>query len=92
MVSPAGLLTLPVWLLAVVAVIFIAVTFFIITSLRKLLVNSVLGLLALFIINWLGKGYGIAIGINILTVLFTAVLGLAGVGLLIILNLAGIKF
>jgi pro-sigmaK processing inhibitor BofA len=66
---------------------------FIIGWLKKALVNSVFGLIALFVINYLAellKMDALKISINLVSVLVTAVLGLAGVGLLIILKLLGI--
>ncbi len=66
---------------------------FIIGFLKKVLVNSVVGLIALFVINYLAellKMDALKISINLISVLITAVLGLAGVGLLIILKLLGI--
>ena len=66
---------------------------FIIGWLKKVLVNSVFGLIALFVINYLAellKMDALKISINLVSVLVTAVLGLAGVGLLIILKLLGI--
>ncbi len=84
-------LAVPGLILAIVAVVFIVLALFLVSVAKKLLYNTVLGLLALFVINWLGRDYGFSIGINLLTVAVTAILGLAGVGLLIILHLAGLK-
>jgi len=84
-------LAIPAWILLVIAVAFIAITLVLVGFLRKFLVNTVVGLIALILVNWLGGAYGIKIGINFLSVLVTAVLGLAGVGLLILLHLAGLK-
>jgi pro-sigmaK processing inhibitor BofA len=66
---------------------------FLVGILKKILVNSVVGLIALYVINFLGgalKMDALNIPINLVSVLITALLGLAGVGLLIILKLLGI--
>jgi len=61
---------------------------------KNLLVNTVFGLAALFIVNFLASlvlGTGEAfLPINFWSVLLTAALGLAGVGLLILLRLGGV--
>ena len=73
-----------------VAIVLIALALHIVFNLKSYLVNAVLGVIALLIINYLGKEYGVQIPITIVTVLVSAVLGLAGVGALIILKLLGI--
>jgi hypothetical protein len=60
---------------------------------RQLLVNTVVGFAALLLINFLADLIGLPalkIAISFASVAVTAVLGLAGVGLLILLNLVGI--
>ncbi len=74
-----------------VAVVFIIASIVLLLLFKKILVNTVLGLLALFLINYLGKEYGIHIAINLFTLPITAILGIAGVGLLIILEVMGVK-
>ena len=72
----------------------IALAFVVINHTKQLLVNTVLGLIALLAINYLAGLLSISvlkIPINLVSVAITAVLGLAGVGLLIILNLLGIR-
>lgn len=59
--------------------------------LKKLLVNTVLGLVVLLIINMFGGQLGIKLPITMLTLLASAIFGLAGVGVLILLALAGVK-
>ncbi|PIT85904.1 sigmaK-factor processing regulatory BofA, partial [Candidatus Micrarchaeota archaeon CG10_big_fil_rev_8_21_14_0_10_59_7] len=54
----------------------IAIVFF----LKKILVNAVLGIVALFLINYFGAPYGIQIAITLVTVAISALFGLAGVG------------
>lgn len=53
----------------------------------KLLINSVFGFLGLVIAGVFGNFLGISISINILTVLLTAILGIYGLILIIILNI-----
>ena len=72
----------------------IALAFVVINYTKQLLVNTVLGLIVLLAINYLAGLLSmpvLKIPINLLSVAITAVLGLAGVGLLIILNLLGIR-
>ena len=53
----------------------------------KLIINSVLGGLLIFIINIIGANFNFHIGLNIFTSIFVGILGLPGAGLLIILKL-----
>ena len=82
--------SIPWWLLAVAALVLIVLAVVIIMFLKNLLVNTVLGVLALLAVNFFGSPYGLKIEINFLTVVVSAILGLAGVGALIILALLGI--
>ena len=52
----------------------------------KMVFNSVLGAITLYIINIIGANFGFHIGINIITSLFVGILGLPGAGLLVILQ------
>jgi hypothetical protein len=54
---------------------------------RKFIVNTIFGVIALLIVN----AAGVQISINAATLLVTAILGLVGVALLIILKLAGVS-
>ena len=78
---------LPLWGLAVFLIIMAVILAGII---KRVLVNTVLGVLALLAVNWLGASYELEISINLLTVLVSAIFGLAGVGALIILELLGV--
>jgi hypothetical protein len=78
-------------LILVIAII--AIVWYLVKKLTLLLVNAVLGLICLFLINflhimqWMGKpdlGYGIA------TILISAIGGLPGVLILMLLNILGI--
>ncbi|MFH0922837.1 MAG: pro-sigmaK processing inhibitor BofA family protein [Candidatus Micrarchaeota archaeon] len=71
------------FLLIVLAIVLLLV-------LKRVLINTVLGVLALLIINYFGTPYNLKIAITILTVLITAIFGLAGVGALLILHFLGI--
>jgi inhibitor of the pro-sigma K processing machinery len=78
--------------LAVAAIVFIGLAVFIIGILKKVLENTVLGLVALFAINLIGGSLGFSMPVNATTLIASAVFGLAGVGALILLKLAGISF
>lgn len=53
----------------------------------KLVVNSVLGGLCIFIINMIGANFGFHIGLNVLTSVVVGLLGLPGVVCLVIVKL-----
>lgn len=53
----------------------------------KLVLNSILGAILLFIINIVGSNFSFHIGINLITTLLTGILGIPGVVLLIILQI-----
>ena len=55
-------------------------------SILKLILNSVLGGILIFIINLIGGNFGFHIGLNIITAVFVGLLGIPGAGLLIILQ------
>ncbi|MFQ5406696.1 MAG: pro-sigmaK processing inhibitor BofA family protein [Candidatus Micrarchaeia archaeon] len=77
--------------LAVFAILAIFATVLIMRFLKNFLINSVLGVIALLAINLLGKDAGFEIPITIITTAVSGVLGLAGVGLLIVLKLLGVN-
>lgn len=56
-------------------------------ALFKLIVNSVLGGLLIFIINLIGSAWGFHIGLNVVTAVLVGILGIPGAILLIILKL-----
>ncbi len=74
--------------LTVIAGILIFVALVVLVLLKRFIVNSVLGVVAIFILN----AAGIGIPLNIATIFVAAVLGLVGIALLVILKLAGINF
>ena len=53
----------------------------------KLVLNSILGGILIFVINLIGASFGFHIGINIITAIFVGFLGLPGAGLLVILQI-----
>ncbi|MEK6924496.1 MAG: pro-sigmaK processing inhibitor BofA family protein [Candidatus Micrarchaeota archaeon] len=69
----------------------IAIAILIIINLKKIFVNTALGVAALLVINSLGAPYGVKLPVNLVTLAASAILGLAGVGLLIILQFLGIN-
>lgn len=56
-------------------------------SVLKLVVNSVIGGILIFIINWVGGIFQFHIGINFVTAIFVGLLGVPGTILLVILKL-----
>lgn len=76
-----------------VAIITILLGLGLVAFAKRVLENTVAGLVALLVINYAADSLGIEslkITINLASILLAGVLGLAGVGLLIILNLLGI--
>ena len=82
--------SLPWWAWVAAAIILVVLAIVVIKKLKNLFVNAVLGVLALLAINFFGSPYGLKIEINLLSVIISALLGLAGVGALIILALLGV--
>ncbi len=52
----------------------------------KFFLNTLLGFVALLVINFLGGFIGISIGVNLITAAVTGVLGVPGVALLLLLQ------
>ncbi len=71
-----------------IGLILIAIAIVILWKLRHFIINSILGLIALFLLQF----FGIQIPINIITLLIAGVLGLIGVGLMILLTVLGFTF
>ncbi len=74
------------WLIALVAVGLVVAAILILWFLRKFIVNSILGLIALVVLNVLG----FQIPINLVSIVVCGLLGLFGVGVLLLLSLFGI--
>ena len=58
-----------------------------IKKILKLVINSVLGGISIFLINLVGANFGFHIGLNILTSILVGILGLPGVVCLVIVKL-----
>jgi len=56
-------------------------------SILKLLLNSILGGVLIWIINFIGANWGFHIGLNIFTCIFIGILGILGCILLVIIKL-----
>ncbi len=52
----------------------------------KLLLNTLIGFVALFIINWLGAYVGLSLGVNWLNAAVVGVFGIPGVVLLLLIK------
>jgi hypothetical protein len=78
-------------ILLIVAVI--AIVYYLVKNLTVLIINSILGLTALILINyfhvmqWIGKP---DLGYSLATIIISAVGGLPGVGILVLLDIFGI--
>lgn len=74
--------------LACICFIFLAGRIFIvpIKTILKLIFNSILGGVLIYIINLIGSAYGFHIGINIVTTICIGILGIPGAILLIVLK------
>lgn len=81
----------PSILVPILGVILILLAVWLLFSLKNFLINSVLGIAALLVINFLGASSGVNVPINLLTVLICGILGLAGAGLILLLYFFGIK-
>ena len=53
----------------------------------KLIINSCLGMLLIFIINLIGNSFSFHIGMNILNAIVVGILGIPGAALLVILKI-----
>lgn len=53
----------------------------------KLAASSLIGGLAILLINWLGAGFGVLIPLNLISAVIVGVLGIPGVVLLLILTM-----
>lgn len=80
--------TILVYILAVLGVCLIAKIFSApIKLVFKLLVNALVGGLALIIINWIGAFFNFHIDLNIFSALITGALGIPGIVILLILKM-----
>ena len=58
-----------------------------IKTILKLIVNSILGGITIFIVNLIGSIWGFHIGLNLITSIFVGLLGIPGVIVIIIIKL-----
>ena len=58
-----------------------------IKTILKLVVNSILGGITIFIINIIGSIWGFHIGLNLITSIFVGILGIPGVIVIVIIKL-----
>ena len=58
-----------------------------IKTILKLIINSILGALTIFIINLIGSLWGFHIGLNLITSIFVGILGIPGAIVIIIIKL-----
>jgi len=58
-----------------------------IKTILKLIVNSILGGITIFIINLIGAIWGFHIGINLITSIFVGILGIPGAIVIVIIKL-----
>ena len=72
-----------------IGLILIVLTVFLLGFLKKILENAALGVAMLIVLNFIGKEFGVQLQITFVTVLISALGGLAGVGFLILAQLAG---
>ncbi|MBI4406292.1 pro-sigmaK processing inhibitor BofA family protein [Candidatus Micrarchaeota archaeon] len=72
----------------IIGLLLIVIAVLVLWRLRHFIINSLLGIIALFLLQFVG----IDISINVVTIIVAAVLGLIGVGLLVILSVLGFSF
>lgn len=74
-------------LIAGIAVALVVAAIVLVWVLKRILVNTVLGVIAILAINLLGKPYGLELALSPINLIITAIFGLAGVGGLLLLKL-----
>lgn len=75
------------YLLAILGLIIIVKLFsWPLKILFKLIINAVLGVITLVLVNIVGAGFGLTIGVNIFTALIVGFLGVPGVIFLVVLK------
>lgn len=72
----------------VIGLLLIAVAVLVLWKLRNFIVNSALGVIALFLLGFIG----ITVPVNLVTIIIAGVLGLVGVGLMVLLVVLGFRF
>ena len=72
----------------VIGLLLIVIAIAVLWKLRHFVVNSLLGLVALFLLQLVG----VSVPVNLVTIIVAGVLGLIGVGLMVLLTVLGFKF
>lgn len=77
-----------IYIACIIGIIIVGKIFIVpIKIILKLILNSILGVILLYIINMVGAIWGLHIGINFVTVLIIGILGIPGAILLLILTI-----
>lgn len=77
-----------IYLACLIVIFIVGKIFFVpLKSSFKLLINSILGGILIYIVNIVGASFGFHIGLNVGTALFTGLLGVPGVVFLVVLKL-----
>ena len=77
-----------IYLACLIVIFIVGKIFFVpLKSIFKLLINSILGGILIYIVNIVGEFFGFHIGLNVGTALFTGLMGVPGVVFLVILKL-----
>ena len=80
--------TIITFFMCIIAILILGKIFIIpFKKISKLLINSILGGLLIYLINIIGANFNFHIGLNIFTAIFVGILGIPGSILLIILKL-----
>lgn len=80
--------TIIVYLACLVVIIIIGKIFYVpLKHIIKLLINSILGGLLIYIVNVVGASFNFHIGLNSVTAVFVGVLGVPGVVVLVLVKL-----
>lgn len=77
-----------IYIACIIAIFIIGKLFIIpIKKILKLIINSILGGVIIYVINMVGASFNFHVGLNIWTALLTGFLGVPGVALLILLKI-----
>lgn len=77
-----------IYLACLIVIFIVGKIFFVpLKSIFKLLINSILGGILIYIVNIVGASFGFHIGLNVGTALFTGLLGVPGVVFLVVLKI-----
>lgn len=77
-----------IYIACIIGIIIVGKIFIVpIKIILKLILNSILGVILLYIINMVGAIWGLHIGINLITALIVGILGIPGAILLLILTI-----